>query len=75
MSLLSTASRLNTANQLTEWNKQALASMGQAKQYFTQIATQLESMRDNPDYLPEDIAEVEAMKENIITEAKLLIPA
>ncbi len=75
MSLLSTASRLNTANQLNEWNRQALSSMASSKQAFTQIATQLEAMRDNPDYLPEDIAEVEAMLLAIVTEAKSLIPA
>ena len=61
MSLLSTASRLNTANQLTSWNTQCKQAMEQAKSTFTSIATQRTAMVDNADYTPEDIAEVDAM--------------
>ncbi len=68
MSLLSTASRLNTANQLTTWNDQCKQAMSQAKQSFTSIATQRTAMVDNPDYTPEDIAEVDA----ILTELNAL---
>ena len=61
MSLLSTASRLNTANQLTTWNTQCKQAMEQAKSTFTSIATQRASMVDNPDYTSDDVAEVDAM--------------
>jgi len=61
MSLLSTASRLNTANQLTAWNTQCKQAMEQAKSTFTSIATQRLAMVDNPDYTPEDVSEVDAM--------------
>lgn len=61
MSLLSTSSRLNTANQLTTWNTQCMQAMQQAKTAFTSIATQRLAMVDNPDYTAEDIAEVDAM--------------
>lgn len=61
MSLLSTASRLNTANQLTTWNTQCMQAMQSTKSSFTSIATQRASMVDNPDYTAEDIAEVDAM--------------
>lgn len=61
MSLLSTASRLNTANQLTTWNTQCMQAMQQAKTAFTSIATQRAAMVDNPDYTAEDVAEVDAM--------------
>lgn len=61
MSLLSTASRLNTANQLTTWNTQCIQAMSQAKQAYTSITTQRLAMVDNTDYTAEDIAEVDAM--------------
>ncbi len=61
MSLLSTSSRLNTANQLTTWNTQCMQAMQQAKTAFTSIATQRLAMVDNPDYTAEDIAEVDAI--------------
>lgn len=61
MSLLSTASRLNTANQLSSWNDQCKSSMAQAKSAFISMATQRAAMVDNPDYSPEDVAEVDAM--------------
>ncbi len=61
MSLLSTASRLNTANQLTTWNTQCMQAMQSAKTAFTSIATQRLAMVDNPDYTAEDIAEVDAI--------------
>lgn len=61
MSLLSTASRLNTANQLTTWNNSCIQAMSQAKSLYTSIATQRMAMVDNPDYTPEDIAEVDTM--------------
>lgn len=60
-SLLSTASRLNTANQLTTWNTQCMQAMQSAKTAFTSIATQRLAMVDNPDYTAEDIAEVDAI--------------
>lgn len=65
MSLLSTASRLNTANQLTTWNTQCKQAMEQAKQAYTSIATQRLTMVDNPEYTPEDIAEVDTMLTNL----------
>ncbi len=61
MSLLSTASRLNTANQLTTWDTQCKQAMSNAKQAYTWIATQRTAMVDNPDYTPEDIAEVDTI--------------
>lgn len=67
-SLLSTASRLNTANQLTTWNTQCIQAMQQAKTSFTSIATQRAAMVNNPDYTPEDIAEVD----NILTKLNTL---
>lgn len=69
MSLLSTASRLNTANQLTNWNIQCRQAMEQAKLAFTSIATQRLAMVDNPEYTPEDIAEVDAMLTELNTMA------
>lgn len=60
-SLLSTASRLNTANQLTTWNTQCMQAMQSAKIAFTSISTQRTAMLDNVEYTPEDIAEVDAM--------------
>jgi hypothetical protein len=61
MSLLQTANRLNTANQLKAWNEQTIQSMNSAKQTFTSIVTQRDAMIDNPDYTQEDIDEVNAM--------------
>lgn len=67
-SLLSTAYRLNTANQLNTWNTQCIQAMQQAKTSFTSIATQRAAMVNNPDYTPEDIAEVD----NILTKLNTL---
>lgn len=61
MSLLSTASRLNAANQINTWNNQCIQAMQQAKSAFTSIATQRTAMLDNVEYTPEDIAGVDAM--------------
>lgn len=61
MSLLSTASRLNTANQLTTWNTSCIQAMSQAKSLYISIATQRASMESNPEYTPDDIEEVDAM--------------
>lgn len=61
MSLLSTASRLNTANQLTSWNNSCIQAMASAKSLYTSITTQRLAMVDNTDYTAEDIAEVDAM--------------
>lgn len=69
MSLLSTASRLNTANQITAWNTQCKQAMEQAKQAFTSIATQRLTMVDNPEYTPDDIAEVDTMLTELNTMA------
>lgn len=68
MSLLSTASRLNTANQINTWNTQCKQAMQQAKQAFTSIATQRTAMVDNVDYTSEDVAEVDTM----LTELNLM---
>ena len=68
MSLLSTASRLNTDNQISSWNDQCKQAMVQAKSAFTSIATQRSAMVDNPDYTSEDIAEVDI----ILTELNAL---
>lgn len=71
---MSTADRLNTANQLKAWNESTIASMNQSKQSFTSIATQRASMVLNTvDYTPADIAEVDAMLANLNTLAKTLI--
>ena len=67
-SLLSTASRLNTANQINTWNNSCIQAMASAKSLYTSIATQRAAMLDNPDYTPEDIAEVDAM----LTELNLM---
>ena len=61
MSLLSTASRLNTANQLTSWNNSCIQVMASAKSLYTSITTQRLAMVDNTDYTAEDIAEVDAI--------------
>lgn len=75
MSLLSTASRLNTANQLTSWNTSCIQAMSQAKSLYTSIATQRTAMVDNPDYTAEDIAEVDAMLTELNTMAvSLTVP-
>lgn len=58
MSLLSQASRLNTANQLASWNEQCKSAMSTAKSTYTSIAVQLEAMKNNPEYTQEDIDEV-----------------
>lgn len=68
MSLLSQAQRLNTANQLANWNEQCKSAMSTAKSTYTSIAVQLEAMKVNPEYTPEDIAEVTA----ILTELNTL---
>ena len=68
MSLLWTASRLNTANQITTWNTQCRQSMEQAKSAFSSITTQRAAMVDNPEYTEEDIAEVDT----ILTELNTL---
>jgi len=73
MSLLSTAERLNTANQLNTWNTSCVNSMNQAKSTFTSIYTQKVAMETNPEYTPEDIAEVDAMLTKINELAKTLI--
>lgn len=73
MSLLQQADRLNTANQLNEWNKQAFNSMKQAKQCFININTQKEAMVNNSDYTEDDINEVNAMLLNLTNEANSLI--
>jgi hypothetical protein len=72
-SLLSTASRLNTANQLTDWNTSCIQAMNQAKSTFSSIATQRVAMETNSDYTPEDIAEVDAMLLALNGIAKTLI--
>ena len=69
MSLLSTASRLNTANQLTSWNTSCIQAMSQVKSLYTSIATQRMAMVDNQDYTAEDIAEVDAMLAELNTMA------
>lgn len=73
MSLLSTAERLNTANQLKAWNEQTIASMNQAKQSFTSIATQRVSMEGNIDFSDEDRSEVDGILIALNELAKTLI--
>lgn len=68
MSLLWTASRLNTANQITTWNTQCRQSMEQSKSASSSIATQRAAMVDNSEYTEEDIAEVDT----ILTELNTL---
>lgn len=67
MSLLSTASRLNTANQITAWNIRCIQAMEQAKSTFTSIATQRMAMENNPEFTAEDISEVDAILSNLNT--------
>ena len=73
MSLLATASRLNTANQLTSWNTSCINAMNQAKSTYSSIATQRLAMQSNPDYTPEDIAEVDALLDALNALALTLI--
>lgn len=61
MSLLSTASRLNTANQLSQWNDSCKNSINTVKSTFSSIVGQLELMKTNPEYTQEDIDEVTTM--------------
>lgn len=58
MTLMQTASKLNTANQLDTWNKQAITAINSAKEHFNSILTQRDAMIDNPDYSEDDINEV-----------------
>ena len=74
MSLLSQASRLNTANQINTWNTLALESMGTAKQNFTSLATQRIAMEGNKDFDDSDRAELDTILANLIDMAKSLIP-
>jgi len=73
MSLLSTAERLNTANQLNSWKISCENAMNQAKQSFTSISTQRVSMETNTDFTPDDLAEVDAMLDKLNSIAKTLI--
>lgn len=73
MSLLSTAARLNTANQLNIWNTSCKEAMNTAKSTFTAIYSQKVSMEGNPEYTTEDIAEVDAILIELNTLAKSLI--
>ena len=61
MSIINDAIRMQAGLQISEWNKNTINSINQAKQSYTSIATQLEAMRTNPDYTAGDIAEVETM--------------
>jgi hypothetical protein len=74
MSLLSTASRLNTANQINDWNTSCIQSMNQAKQTFSFIATQRVAMETNPEFTQEDKDEVDALIASLTTMASSLIP-
>lgn len=44
MSLISQASRLNTANQINTWNANAISAMENAKVNFISLVTQRNSM-------------------------------
>jgi len=61
MSIINNALLMQTAIQISEWNKNTINSINQAKQSYNSIATQLEAMRTNPDYTAWDITEVETM--------------
>jgi hypothetical protein len=74
MSLLSTASRLNTANQINDWNTSCIQSMNQAKATFSSIATQRIAMENNPEFTQEDKDEVDALIATLRTMAASLIP-
>lgn len=75
MSFLTNSDKNNAALQIDSWNDQAIASMEQAKLCVGSIATQLEAMRTNSDYTPEDVEAVELLLSNLIEVAKSLIPA
>lgn len=75
MTLLSTASRLNTANQLTAWNKSCEQSMAQAKTSYESIKAQRLAMTTNAEYTAEDIAEVDALLTDLNLKAQELIAA
>lgn len=72
MSLIATANRLNAANQLTNWNQQAISLINQALSHLNSIKTQKISMESNSDFTPEDILEVEEMIANIHAAAEIL---
>lgn len=63
MSLISMVNKLNTANQINAWNREAIASMQSAKTNYDSLVAQKLSMIDNPEFTQEDIEEVE----NILT--------
>jgi hypothetical protein len=73
MSLLSVAERLNTANQLNNWNTSCINSMNNAKSTFTSIVNQRLAMENNPEFTQEDKDEVDAMLNKINELAKTLI--
>lgn len=73
MSLIATAERLNTANQLKAWNDSCTSSMSSAKSTYNSIANQRVAMERNADYSDEDRAEVDAMLDKLNAIAKTLI--
>lgn len=73
MTLLSSANRLNTANQLKNWYEQAINNMNQAKSTYTSIYTQRLAMENNPEYSEEDLAEVNNLLVELNKLAKTLI--
>ena len=73
MTLLATAERLNTANQLKSWYEQTVNNMNQAKTTYTSIYNQRVAMSTNPEYIAEDLVEVDNLLVKLNTLAKTLI--
>lgn len=73
MSLIATANRLNTANQLKNWYEQTVNSMNQAKTTYTSIYSQKLAMGNNSEYSEEDLAEVDNLLVELNKLAKTLI--
>ena len=73
MALLNMADKLNTANQITKWNEEAVNWIMNVKSNFDKLTTQIEAMKINPEYTTEDILEVEWLKTNILALVNSLV--
>lgn len=72
---LTTAAKTVVATQMLQYHDAAKASMNSLVSQRTAIVTQLNAMKTNSDYTPEDIAAVQAMQDDIDNTAKAIVAA